>query len=161
MTDWLAEFARRGIDVVVWQRGLVRGRTALRKHRLLAGATPAQARRDMATAATKAEHRLQTGATTPMRGDGGTGAHVIHGAWDPLLRRVELYGVTDDLGDEALVRTFFHEVGHAIDKSGARGETAEVDADAFADAELLLLSAGEVADLAARLRALVDQPPTE
>ncbi len=37
----------------------------------------------------------------------------VLGAWDPLLRRIELFGVTPDLPDKQLVRTFAHELYHA------------------------------------------------
>jgi hypothetical protein len=44
---------------------------------------------------------------------------VIHGAWDPLMRRLELYGVATR-SDTELVTTFVHELLHAIGDRSTR-----------------------------------------
>lgn len=44
---------------------------------------------------------------------------MIHGAWDPLLRRIELFGVAMR-SDAELVATFVHELLHAVGDGSAR-----------------------------------------
>jgi hypothetical protein len=47
-------------------------------------------------------------------------AKLVHGIWDPLLRRIELHGCNQDTTDEDLVHTLGHELGHALRPRTAR-----------------------------------------
>ena len=51
-----------------------------------------------------------------------TRGRVIHGCWDPLLQRIELFNANGRSDDE-LVETLLHELAHA------RGETEQAAAD--------------------------------
>lgn len=73
----------------------------------------------------------------------------IWGAWDPLLRRIELYGCDGTRSNIALVTTLGHEWAHAL----AESPCDEATADAFAVAWCAALGAARVVDCAAVLRA--------
>jgi hypothetical protein len=70
---------------------------------------------------------------------------VIHGAWDPLLQRVELFGA-DQRSDEQLLQTLLHELAHA------GGAESEAQADAVAREALENVADGVGVAIVARLR---------
>jgi hypothetical protein len=105
----------------------------------------------------------------------------VFGAWDPVLRRIELFCVTPDLSDERLVRTFAHEFYHASRHARSafggnghaplrflrfcvlaflrfRAADEETAADEFADALLHTLGPECIARWAAALRDLARIP---
>ncbi len=93
----------------------------------------------------------------------------VFGAWDPLLRRIELFGVTPDLPDEQLVRTFAHELSHAARRPRLethatrrflrfRSVDEETAADELADTLLHTLAPECIVRWAAALHELVRLP---
>lgn len=76
---------------------------------------------------------------------------VIHGAWDPLLRRIDVYGCNTDCPGAALVESLLHEVWHAV-----RG-CDEIDARRFARRCLRCLSEEDIARCASILTELANQ----
>jgi hypothetical protein len=75
----------------------------------------------------------------------------VYGAWDPLLRRIELFGCDDARSDEEIVETLGHELWHVLcgdDRSAA----TEASAQRFARAWLRELGPGRVRQCAAALR---------
>lgn len=42
------------------------------------------------------------------------------GTWDPVLRRIELFGCTDGRADEELIEVLGHEIWHTLDAWGQR-----------------------------------------
>jgi len=82
----------------------------------------------------------------------------VFGAWDPLLRTIELFGCDESRGDADLVRTLGHELGHAIHQ-GRLGcsATAEAAAREFAAQWLEHLGPAGMTRCAAALRALAEE----
>jgi hypothetical protein len=72
----------------------------------------------------------------------------VHGAWDPVLRRLELFGVQPDAPDAVLMYTLAHELYHVL-----RGRD-ERDAERFSNLFTARISATDMAEGAAALRAL-------
>ncbi|MBK9119205.1 MAG: hypothetical protein IPM18_06325 [Phycisphaerales bacterium] len=81
----------------------------------------------------------------------------IWGAWDPLLRRIELYGCEGVRSNAALVTTLGHELAHAL----AENPCDEGAADEFAAAWCAALGAARVARCAAALRACASNAETD
>lgn len=96
--------------------------------------------------------------TEPLRGRG----RQVFGAWDPVLRRIEIYGGGAARSDAELVRTLGHELWHAMADARRRaarrthGEyhAGEAAAQRFADMWLQCLAPADVQACAAALRAL-------
>lgn len=84
------------------------------------------------------------------------GAGWIRGQWDPLLRRVELFGCATRSAAE-LAATYAHELAHVLQH---RGRARQDEAAARRDAARAAAALGEarVATLAARLRDAAKQP---
>jgi hypothetical protein len=79
----------------------------------------------------------------------------VYGAWDPVLRRLELFGVQPQASDDALMQTLAHELYHVL-----RGPN-EHDAERFSKMFVVRVSAPELATGAAALRTLCPpQDPT-
>jgi hypothetical protein len=111
------------------------------------------------------------GGTLLVRSDRLDGHAVrVHGVWDPVLRRVELYGCDAARSDEELVRTLGHELWHLMAvtrqrvtrRAGVAAQQAEERlAGRFATAWVRHLGADGVRRCAAALRAqAVDGPAT-
>ena len=89
---------------------------------------------------------------------------VVYGAWDPMLRRIELYACNGARSDDELVATLGHELWHAFrpgDRIGRRGQVGrgqtgtpdeERQARAFARAWLRCLGSERVRACARALR---------
>jgi hypothetical protein len=77
----------------------------------------------------------------------------VRGAWDPVLRRLELFGVQPEATDDMLMHTFAHELYHVL-----RGRD-ERDAERFSVLFMARVSATDLATGAAALRALC--PPAD
>jgi len=86
----------------------------------------------------------------------------VFGAWDPVLRRIEIYGCGEARSDAELVRTLGHELWHVMADARRRaarrrhGEchAGEAAARRFADMWLQCLAPADVQACAAALRAL-------
>ncbi len=74
----------------------------------------------------------------------------VWGAWDPLLRRIELFGCQAPISDERLVATLGHELGHALSPTSTN--RSESTATAFAAAWLAALDDQKIGVLASQLR---------
>jgi hypothetical protein len=85
----------------------------------------------------------------------------IHGLWSPSLRRIELHGVGErDRSDEDLVRTFAHELAHALEqRGGGPSPGAETFASRFAAEFVSELDAQVIGRCASALRALATPLP--
>lgn len=79
----------------------------------------------------------------------------VFGAWDPLLRRIELMRCDSSRPDLELARSLGHELGHAL-LGPERGATGEATADRFADCWIAALGVERVGTLATALRQLAD-----
>lgn len=85
----------------------------------------------------------------------------VFGAWDPVLRRIEIHGCGEARSDSELVQTLGHELWHVMADARRRvarrghGEhqTGEVAARCFADMWLQCLTLADVQACAAALRA--------
>ncbi len=75
----------------------------------------------------------------------------VLGAWDPLLRRIELFGCDDTRSDDQIVETLGHELWHAVGHDDPSAD-AEATARRFARAWLRELGRGRVRQCAAALR---------
>jgi hypothetical protein len=75
----------------------------------------------------------------------------VFGAWDPLLRRIELFGCDDTRSDDQIVETLGHELWHALGHGDPAADTEAV-ARRFARAWLRELGPRRVRLLAAALR---------
>jgi hypothetical protein len=98
---------------------------------------------------------------------------VVHGVWDPVLRRIELYACNDARADQELAATLGHELWHAFrpgDRTGRPGKVGrgrigttdeERQARAFAQAWLRRLGSEGVRVCARALRsqAVGRRPP--
>jgi hypothetical protein len=74
----------------------------------------------------------------------------IHGAWDPVLRRIELFGLSEvHRSDHDWVHTLAHESFHAL-----TGQADETRAGAFAARFMSLWDGARVRTCAAALRQL-------
>ena len=81
----------------------------------------------------------------------------VWGAWDPLLRRIELFGCEAARSDVELVRTLGHEIGHVLHDDRITGMPgSEIAAERFAERWLELLGPAGVRHWAAALRGPVD-----
>jgi hypothetical protein len=78
----------------------------------------------------------------------------VCGAWDPLLRRIDLYGCDESRSDLDLVLGFGHELYHALGDEAEDKETAEAHADQFAEAWCAQLGPAGVTAWAGALRQL-------
>ncbi len=76
-----------------------------------------------------------------------SGPRRVLGAWDPLLRRIELYEVAAR-SDRQLLATLLHELAHA------RGVFGESEAAELASAALANLDESQLAAAAQRVRGL-------
>lgn len=88
---------------------------------------------------------------------------LVYGAWDPHLRRVEVFGARADRSDAELVTTLGHELWHMMEdlRQRARGRAAGAPRDedaarAFSAAWVACLPGAAVRRCAAALRALAD-----
>jgi hypothetical protein len=84
------------------------------------------------------------------------------GAWDPLLRQIDVYDCVSDRSDESLVRTLGHEIWHAGGGTfgpAPRGphDNSEAAAERFARAWVDGLGPAGVRRCAAALRALASR----
>jgi hypothetical protein len=77
----------------------------------------------------------------------------VHGAWDPLLQRIELFGCDASRTNEAIVGTLGHEVWHAVGRRNT-AEDGEEAAQRFARLWMDQLGAAQIARCAAALRAM-------
>jgi len=75
----------------------------------------------------------------------------VYGAFDPLLRRVEIYACRTPRTDAELVHDLGHEVGHAL-FGPSRRFRGEEDANRFADLWLTELGTDRIARTASALR---------
>jgi hypothetical protein len=75
----------------------------------------------------------------------------IHGAWDPLLRRIDLFGCSDVRSDGEITRTLGHEIWHALCECPGLPRT-ESGATRFAELFLIELGPARVRECAAALR---------
>lgn len=83
----------------------------------------------------------------------------LHGAWDPLLRRIELFGCNARRTDDDLMHTFAHEIGHAVLHS--KSTAGEAGAETFAQSFLGALGSSRIAAAAAALRRMVRRRAAE
>ncbi len=74
---------------------------------------------------------------------------IVWGEWDPLLRRIALYG-SSSRSDEQLVGTFLHELAHASNPS----RSSEAAASGFAETRLAQLGRRDTEQWAGMLRSL-------
>lgn len=84
----------------------------------------------------------------------------VFGSWDPVLRRIEVFGCNPTRTDEELVHSLGHEFGHAL-LGPHHCEEAEAEATRFAELWLDQLGPQRVCTLASALRRLADQPPSK
>jgi len=82
-----------------------------------------------------------------------TRGRLIHAAWDPLLRRIELCGAHGGRGDGELAHSLGHELGHAL-RDTDHGPAGEARAERFAEAWCAALGPVRQRELAGALRAL-------
>lgn len=75
----------------------------------------------------------------------------VYGAFDPLLRRVEIYACRTPRTDAELVHDLGHEVGHALFGPSRRFRSEE-DANRFADFWLAELGTEQITQTASALR---------
>jgi hypothetical protein len=59
----------------------------------------------------------------------------LRGAWDPHLRRIELFGCHADADDNQLVETFAHELWHMLDALGRPVRPHDSGTDEYAPSE--------------------------
>jgi hypothetical protein len=83
---------------------------------------------------------------------------VVQGEWDPVLRRITVYGASPQRADRALVHSLAHEIGHAV--LPAQLAASEHAADQFAHAFLARLSSEAISTCAAALRQLIHHQDT-
>jgi hypothetical protein len=81
----------------------------------------------------------------------------VHGAWDPLLRRIDVFECDEKRSDRDLVHCLGHELGHALFGSHHH-PNAEAEADRFAELWLAALGTERMHKLAAALRAIAARP---
>jgi hypothetical protein len=84
----------------------------------------------------------------------------VLGSWDPLLRRIELFGCDEARSDAELVRTLGHEIGHWLhhDRFGY-GLESEIAAERFTEWWVDRLGPASVRRWAAALRGQTDAGP--
>ncbi len=85
---------------------------------------------------------------------------VVYGAWDPLLRRIDLYGCDDSRSDLEIMLSFGHELYHAIADEPGDTCIAETQADQFAEAWCARLGPAGVTAWSQALRRLRSDPST-
>lgn len=81
----------------------------------------------------------------------------VYGAWDPVLRRIEVFGCDGQRSDEDIVRSLGHELGHALFGSH-QWSNAEIEAERFAGLWLSELGPQRVQILSQSLRELAANP---